>query len=349
MKSALSQWITKAWYKDAAWLKLLRPLSCLFGTLARRKRARFLAHKNDSYHASAAIIVIGNITAGGTGKTPLTLALAALLQKHDVKVAIVSRGYGGNSSNYPLEVQLDTDAALCGDEALIYAARAACPVVVDPDRVRAVKYLEEHYKPRLILSDDGLQHYALAREIEIVVIDGQRGLGNKQFLPQGPLRESSERLHSVDFVMVNGELESWLPELKVPVFNLFLKPGLLHNLRSGESLTCTEFQQRYPGKVHAVAGIGNPERFFSTLTALGFAIITQVFTDHHRYKAADISFKDSWPVIMTEKDAVKCRTFAAAEHWYLRVDAQLPEGFMPLLLDQLVAKKTAAVAPAVKN
>lgn len=335
MKAVLAQWISKAWYRNASWLKFLTPLSFLFNIIAKRRRARYLAAAENSYKSKAVVIVVGNITAGGTGKTPLTLALAKILQKHDVEVAIVSRGYGGHSQHYPLEVTRGTDPDLCGDEALIYAARAACPVVVDPERVRAVQYLEQRYESKLILSDDGLQHYALARDIEIAVVDGQRGLGNGRLLPLGPLREPASRLNEVDFVVINGELECELPELTVPVFKLFLQPGLLHNLYSGQTLSCAEFLQLYPGKVHALAGIGNPERFFSTLTAQGFAIITHVFTDHHKFRAADVAFKDMRPVVMTEKDAVKCKKFADDSCWYLSVDAILPEGLMPLLLDKL--------------
>lgn len=344
MKAAMTLWLTQAWYRDAAGLRLLQPLSRLFGAIASWRRARYLANPALRYRSSATVVVIGNITVGGTGKTPLTLALAQILGKHGVKLAIVSRGHGGTSKRYPLEVTVDSDPAECGDEALIYAARAGCPVVVDPQRVRAVQYLEQHYQPLLILCDDGLQHYALERDLEIAVIDGKRGLGNGQLLPCGPLREPAARLHDVDMLVINGKATADLPELAIPTFTLLLQPGRLHNLATGETLDCADFLQRHPGKVHALAGIGNPERFFCTLTTEGFAIITHVFPDHHRYLAAELDLPDELPIVMTEKDAVKCRAFATARHWYLCVDAVLPEGLMPLLLDKLVERHQASAS-----
>lgn len=356
MFTRMSLALSRAWYRQTPWLRLLRPLSALYGWLAGRRRQRFLSGKSSSYRPRALIVVVGNITVGGTGKTPLTLALAQQLQQQGVALAIVSRGYGGKSPQWPLEVRADTDPRLCGDEALLYARRANCPVVVDPQRTRAVRYLEEKYQPRLILSDDGLQHYALQRDVEIVVLDGQRGLGNGALLPQGPLREPATRLEQVDMLVSNGPLQQPLQQslqlplaqAEVPLYEMQIRPGKLHNLASGEQLDITAFRARFPGKVHAVAGIGNPARFFSTLAQAGFAIISHVFADHHRFAAGDLAFDDALPVVMTEKDAVKCSGFANERHWYLAVDAVLPPVLLQTLLDLLIVRHQAlppATAP----
>lgn len=338
MRNSLSLALSRAWYRNTPWLGLLRPLSRLYGRVVRWRRERFLTRPATSYRSNALIVVVGNLTVGGTGKTPLTLALAQVLQKHGVSLAIISRGHGGRSKQYPLEVTEGMEADLCGDEPLIYARRAGCPVVVDPQRARSVQYLEQKYRPRLILCDDGLQHYALQRDVEIVVLDGQRGLGNGLLLPQGPLREDVNRLLDVDLLVSNGRLEAEVPTGSVPVYTMQVLPGYLHNLLTGESLDIQSFRARHPGKVHAVAGIGNPARFFSTLTQEGFAIISHVFNDHHRFQARELTFDDALPVLMTEKDAVKCRSFACERHWYLSVDAVLPPQLLPALLDLLVVK-----------
>jgi tetraacyldisaccharide 4'-kinase len=338
MRQSLSLRLSLAWYRNAPGLQLLRPLARLYGWVMQRRRARFLANPAGSYRSTALVVIVGNITAGGTGKTPMTLALAQVLQKHDVPLAIVSRGHGGHSKRYPLEVTPDLSPDECGDEPLIYARRAGCPVVVDPDRVRAVQYLEQKYQPRLILSDDGLQHYRLHRDVEIVVLDGQRGLGNGCLLPQGPLREPADRLQQADLLVSNGALEATIDAGDLPVFLMHVKPGHLHNLATGETLDAAAFRARYGGKVHAVAGIGNPARFFSGLAQEGFAIISHVFNDHHRFREADLAFDGELPVVMTEKDAVKCSTFATQRHWYLSVDAVLPADLLPTLLDLLVAR-----------
>lgn len=338
MRNSLSLTLGRAWYRNPSWLRLLRPLSRFYGLAVRWRRARFLADPARSYRSTALIVIVGNITVGGTGKTPLTLALAQVLQKHGVSLAIVSRGHGGNSKQYPLEVTPDMDPALCGDEPLIYARRAGCPVVVDPQRARGVQLLEQKYAPRLILSDDGLQHYALQRDVEIVVLDGQRGLGNGLLLPQGPLREEAGRLLDADLLVSNGEPLVAFPTGDKPLYTLQVRPGQLYNLSTGESLDIATFRTRHPGKVHAVAGIGNPARFFSTLTQEGFAIISHVFNDHHRFRAGDLAFDDGLPILMTEKDAVKCSSFASPRFWYLSVDAVLPPELLPALLDLLVLK-----------
>ena len=335
MWNRLSMRLVDAWYGHSAWTGLLRPVSALYGLLAQRRRDHFLQQPEQRYRASVPVVVVGNLTAGGTGKTPLTLALAKVLQAEGYSVAIASRGHGGREAQYPLEVQADTDPVLCGDEPLLLARHAGCPVVVDPQRTRAVQHIEAKHAPDLILCDDGLQHYALERDVEIVVIDGSRGFGNGRLLPEGPLREPVSRLGAADFAVINGVLEHSLPALDLPLFVMQLQPRFLHNLGTGEQLNPAEFRARFPGQVHALSGIGNPARFQQGLAALGFAIMPRVFPDHHAFQAADIMLPGNEPVVMTEKDAVKCQGFATARHWYLAVEALLPPELTDALLTRL--------------
>ena len=343
MLNRLALCLSRAWYSGTSWTVLLQPLAMLYGFLARRRRQHYRRRADKRYRAAVPVIVIGNISVGGTGKTPLTLALAQALQQQGYKVGIVSRGHGGKNAAWPMLVTTTSDPAQCGDEALILAARAGCPVVVDPQRVRAVQYLEQQHAPDLILCDDGLQHYALERDIEVAVIDGSRGLGNGHLLPQGPLREPVTRLRSVSMVVLNGGQAQNLPALGVlpgwgvPLFVMQLQSGLLHNLASGEQLRPPEFRQRHPGRVHALAGIGNPQRFYRSLEAAGFVIMPHDFPDHHAFRAGDLELPGEAAVIMTEKDAVKCRTFATDRHWYLQVEALLPAELLDLLLQKVAA------------
>lgn len=335
MLNRLSMRLVEAWYGHSAWTGLLRPVSALYGLLAQRRREHFLQHPEQRYRASVPVVVVGNLTAGGTGKTPLTLALAKTLQAKGYSVAIASRGHGGKEAQYPLEVQADSDPALCGDEPLLLARHAGCPVVVDPQRARAVQHIETQHAPDLILCDDGLQHYALERDIEIVVIDGSRGFGNGRLLPEGPLREPVSRLAEADFAVINGVLVHSLPALDLPLFVMQLQPLYLHNLASGEQVSPRDFRASFPGKVHALSGIGNPARFGQALEGLGFVIMPQVFPDHHAFRPADIALPGSEPVLMTEKDAVKCQAFATDRHWYLAVEAILPPELTDALLTRL--------------
>lgn len=341
--------LPRAWYSSARWVRLLYPLSLLYNFLAQQKRAAYADGRKPVYRASVPVIVIGNITVGGTGKTPLTLELARFLQEQGLHPAIVTRGYKGKSSRYPLLVTKTMSVEDCGDEAMLLVMNTNIPVVVDPDRSRAVRFLETHFEPDVILSDDGLQHYALARDIEIAVVDGERGFGNGMLLPAGPLREKPERLEEVDFVIVNGA------PLQVQLANkdyyaMTLNTDSLINLVTSQ---VTEFSPAwFPGKtadgpsdVHALAGIGNPARFFNLLKTAGFVIMAHPYPDHHQFSKPDIAFEDGLPVIMTEKDAVKCRDFASEAHWYLKVSAQLPAAFWQALLAKLdeVSKKLLAV------
>ena len=350
----MKQILPRAWYSSARWVRLLYPLSLLYNFLAQRKRAAYESGRKPVYRASVPVIVIGNITAGGTGKTPLTLALAKFLQAQGRRPAIISRGYKGQSARYPLVVNRTTPVNDCGDEAMLLAMNTDVPIVVDPDRSRGVQFLETRFQPDVILCDDGLQHYALARDIEIAVIDGERGLGNGMLLPAGPLREKPERLAEVDFVIVNGaKSHVQLPVAQSSYFSMTLSADGLINLATNQSRTFSPLQS--PGEtagkssnVHAVAGIGNPERFFHLLQAAGFVIMAHPYPDHHHFSKADIVFTDGLAVIMTEKDAVKCAKFTSEAHWYLKVSAQLPAAFWQALLAKLdaIGKNSLAVDTA---
>ena len=333
----MQRWLSEAWYNGSWFCRLLLPLSGLYHLLAQRQRTALLRAR---WQAGVPVIVVGNITAGGTGKTPVCLALAQHFTAQGKRVVLVSRGYGGHAAHYPLVVTADSDPAEAGDEAVLLARQSGCPVVVDPQRVRAAQLAEQQLQAQLIISDDGLQHYALARTVEIAVIDGKRGVGNGWLLPAGPLREPVSRLQTVDFVLVNGP---WQQALAVPAgkqVTMQLQAKDLVNLQTGERLSPALWLQRHPAPkpVHAVAGIGNPARFYTSLQQLGFVIMPHAFADHHAYRASDLAFGDAVPVVMTAKDAVKCRRFAQAHWWALEVEAELPAGFWASLAVKISAQ-----------
>lgn len=320
--------LQKAWYDGAAWPRLLTPFSYLFGWLAARRRTAFRQGRRAAYRAPLPVVVVGNITVGGTGKTPLVIELITLLQGAGYRPGVVSRGYGSRAPSYPFVVGPETAPSQSGDEALLIARRCRCPVIIDPDRPAACRAMLASFPDcDLIISDDGLQHYALARDLEVVVLDGARGVGNGRLLPAGPLREPVERLSEVDFVVVNGTAR--LPGLPA-TFNMTLLPRRLISLsdrRHRETQPATERE-----RVHAVAGIGNPQRFFASLSTLGFAIIEHEFPDHHDFRARDLDFDDDLDIVMTEKDAVKCGGFAPDNSWYLEVSAWLDQNFTDAFL-----------------
>lgn len=273
------------------------------------------------------IIIVGNITVGGTGKTPLVIWLVRFLQEHNYKPGIVSRGYGGKNKIFPQKVDSDSDTQQMGDEAVLLARRAGCPVIIAPKRVNAVRYLLNNTDCNIVISDDGLQHYALARDIEIAVIDGERRFGNRWCLPAGPLREPISRLETVDFIVTNGG------EVGLGEYGMSLIPGDIYNISDP---TLKANLNDFAGQaVHAIAGIGNPDRFFGTLRELGLSIFQHRFPDHYQFAHKDIDFKDEAKIIMTEKDAVKCETFADYRYWCLPVEAELDAVFGEKLLEKL--------------
>ena len=315
------------WYNNASWVRMLSPLSWIFSRIAANRRKRTIP-----WEAPVPVIVVGNINVGGTGKTPLVAWIAEQLLLLGHRPGIVSRGYGGKSSEYPLAVNPYTDTAEAGDEAVMLARKSGCPVMVDPDRVQAVKALLEDHDCDVVIADDGLQHYALGRSAEIAVVDGIRGLGNGLCLPAGPLREPPSRLSEVDLVMVNGEQSVALP---VPFMRMGTVVKDLHRL-----VDDGRGSDQPDGKtVHAVAGIGHPDRFFHTLKQLGFELIEHRFDDHHRFDLTDLTFGDSLPVIMTEKDAVKCRQLGTDQihnnFWFVEIAVQPDEQFLPKLLSKI--------------
>ena len=320
--------LTKAWDRKAPWLALLTPLEMLFKWAQQRRRQSYLKGAKPVYRAPVPVIIVGNISVGGVGKTPLTIYLAELLRAEGYYPGIVSRGYSAGSKHFPLSVTANTSPLEAGDEPVLLAKRSGCPVVIDPQRPRAVTHLlADHPQCNVIISDDGLQHYPLARDIEIAVVDGSRGVGNGRCLPVGPLREPPERLASVDFVIVNGENSQ-----QIAGFNLQTKVVALVNLVTGEQACLQDWQGK---QVNAIAGVGNPQRFFDGLSAAGIQVQPKAFKDHHPFVAADLAFNNGLPVIMTEKDAVKCQPFATADHWYVRIDAEPELAFTEQLLQRM--------------
>lgn len=297
---------------------LLLPLAALFAAVAGARRFAWKIGLLGSRHPGVPVIVVGNITAGGTGKTPLVLWLARFLQDRGMHPAIISRGYGAARSD-PRPVPADGTPADYGDEPCLMARRAGCPVWVGTDRAATAEAMRKAQPAvDVVISDDGLQHYRLARDFEIVVIDGMRGLGNGWPLPAGPLREPPSRLAGVDAVVINGSNPSYAFSQALP---MRLQGERFSNLaRPQQVVTGAHFRGM---TVHAVAGIGNPQRFFAHLRALGLQCIEHPFPDHHPYCAADLAFGDDAPVVMTEKDAVKCTAFATINHWALIVDAEV--------------------------
>ncbi len=301
---------------------LLLPLSWLFRlvVMVRYFFYRFIFKKKSF---PVPIIVVGNLTVGGTGKTPLVIWLANSLKKKGFRPGIVSRGVGGKKIDRLQWVDANSDVQVVGDEAILLARRAACPMVVCADRVAAVSELLRHSHCNVVISDDGLQHYRLSRDIEIIVIDGARGLGNDQLLPAGPLREPRGRLQRADLIVVNGDERPLSHAEKNINPDKIISMSLAGNTVSSiaapnKSLDLSCFANK---TVHALAAIGHPHRFFETLRKQNVDVIEHVFPDHYLYQREDIFFADNLPVIMTEKDAVKCVKWADERHWYLPVDA----------------------------
>lgn len=305
------------WYKNHPLRWALWPLSGLYQVMVFIRR--HVLQKFFQFQSPVPLIIIGNITVGGVGKTPLVIEIAKKLQERGLKVGIVSRGYGAKIKNFPYEVQLHDKANLVGDEPLLLALKTNCPVVIAPNRVEAVRYLLDKHQSQIILSDDGLQHYKMGRAIEIAVIDGLRGLGNGLCLPAGPLREPKNRLKDVDFIIVNEG--SW-----DDAFSMTLKPKSLIQLTSNREVGPSLFTE----EVAAVAGIGHPGRFYKTLAQLGLKFKEYSYPDHFQFCADDLNYRQSI-IIMTEKDAVKCRAFQTENMYYLPVEAKVSDSFWKAL------------------
>ena len=322
--------LERLWYEQHPLSVLLAPLGWLYGSLAWIRRRLYVLKVLPAPELGVQVIVVGNISVGGTGKTPLVIWLAGFLSAEGYRPAIISRGYKGQASHWPQQVLPGSDPTQVGDEPVLMARRANCPVSVDPNRVRGVKALIENTDCNIIISDDGLQHYRLARDIEIALIDEVRRNGNGRCLPAGPLREFPSRLKDVDLIVANGHGQRG-------EYSMQRLPGPAARV-ADTSIRCS-LAQLQGQTIHAVCGIGNTDQFFRMLKRLGFVIIEHPFPDHHDFCAADISFDDGLPVLMTEKDAVKCQPFAGEQHWYLPITAELSEAFATQLLSCL--KNTA--------
>jgi len=373
--------MVNAWYRGAWWLNLLRPLSALFVWLARMRRQR---QRSQVRPAQIPVIVVGNVSVGGTGKTPVVLALSNALQRSGLRTGVLSRGYGGRARQYPYFVKADSDVRATGDEALLLRRYLRGPLVLDPDRARGLAALENAGSCDVVICDDGLQHYRLWRDIEVVVMDAQRGIGNGLCLPAGPLREPPARLAEVDFIVVNGAVyddpsidapaidapasdtpakdalskddqsvaaTDWrAAAAETPVSPVQLVPHEWVNVKTGQRVALQEFllaqeltDMQGSKNIYAVAGIGNPQRFFTTLQELGIQAACHEFADHHLYQPRDLAFAGQALLLMTEKDAVKCEQFAGNNWWYLSVQAQLSKTMLQQLgtrLDAVLALRT---------
>ena len=318
------------WYRLSPLHLLLFPVSLVFRALAALRRFFYRTGILASVKLPVPVIIIGNISVGGTGKTPLTLWLAQQLIENGWHPGIVSRGYIKSAKQQKTlhEVSMDDVADEVGDEPLLMAQRALCPVWTGRDRpAAALAMLQAHPECDIILSDDGLQHYRLRRDAEIVVIDGARRFGNGLLLPAGPLREPVSRLRKVDAVVINGG------QVHDDEFAMSLQGSLFHNLLNPEIIvSASEFIGQ---NLHAIAGIGHPRRFFAQLEHLGLSAKQHSFPDHYRYSMADISFEGADAILMTEKDAVKCAAFATEKCWVLRVDAQVSPALTQLILKKV--------------
>ncbi len=314
------------WGSRNAVSRLLLPLSWLFCSVVWLRRLAYRAGLLKVHRMPVPVIVVGNITVGGAGKTPLVIWLADYLKGLGYRPGIVARGYGADVGDRPRRVRADSKAAEVGDEPLLIARRIRCPMFVSPDRVAAARALLEHTDCDVVISDDGMQHYALGRDIEIAVIDGKRRFGNGLCLPAGPLREMPARLAGVDLVITNGGTEPGGHAMSISA-------GAAVNLSNPD--LCRSLEEFAGERVHALAGIGDPRRFFGMLRERGLRLDERAFPDHHRFERADITPDDDLPVLMTEKDAVKCSHFAQPRHWYVPVDVDVDDAFSRRLAELL--------------
>jgi tetraacyldisaccharide 4'-kinase len=297
---------------------MLAPLGWCYQLLMTLRHLLYQSGILPTQKLDVPVIVVGNIVAGGTGKTPLVIWLVAYLKEKGYQPGIVSRGYKSKVKQWPQQVRIDSNPELVGDEPVLLARRTNCPVAIAPNRYIAAEALIEHEQVDIIVCDDGLQHYALERDIEIAVIDGVRRHGNGRCLPAGPLREPVSRLKSVDMVVCNsgavrGEFEmEYMPQQLCSVMD--------------KNRRC-DVEQFRNQSIHAIAGVGNPAKFFSYLRGKGIRTIEHEFPDHYQFKAKDICFEDGFPVVMTEKDAVKCTKIASKEHWFLPINVKMTDAF----------------------
>ncbi len=318
----------KIWYQKCFQARLfallLSPFSLLYRIIIYFRRLLFRLGLKKTTYFPVPLIVVGNITVGGNGKTPLVIALVEFLKTQGFKPGLVSRGYKGKAPSWPQVVEPDNHPEWYGDEPVMLVKKTDCPMVVGPDRVAAVKALLEKYDCDVVISDDGLQHYAMGRDIEIAVIDGERRFGNGFCLPAGPLREPQTRLRGVDFTVCNGN------SVYKDEYSMQLVAGDFYQLINPKNNNFVTEKT-----VHAVAGIGYPKRFFQQVVAMGYTVVEHPFPDHHDYTVADFDFLKDDIVIMTEKDAVKCLSFADERFWCLPVKAVVSDVFLKEVANDL--------------
>lgn len=327
----LAQHIQDAWNKQARWLVLLRPLSCLYGFGFQLNKQLYRSGLKKVYQAPVPVLVIGNITVGGSGKTPLLIQLVKHLQQHQVRVGVISRGYGGQGP-FPTLVLPDSSAEIVGDEPCLIVQNTHVPMAVGSNRQQVIELLLQHYQLDLIVSDDGLQHWALARQLEWIVLDNNRGLGNQQLLPEGYLREPVSRLQNATVIEHSAR-----PTSKTHMHLQVSQPYLLNS--NADQTQLFDLTQKY----HAVVGIGYPKRFYDSLKSVGITNFEHhEFADHYAYLLSDLQFDDQFPIITTEKDAVKIKDLLQnnaaniqREIWVLPVEAVLSSACYSVLQDQL--------------
>lgn len=329
----LKELIQEAWQrKTLLFYLILVPLSGVFALVTALRRLAYRYGVLKSYRLPLPVIIVGNINVGGSGKTPVVIWLAEQLKKNGFEPAVISRGYGG-SARLATQVTVESNASVVGDEPLLIANRCDCPVWVGANRVEVGEALiKAHPQCNVIISDDGLQHYRLKRDFEIAVVDADTNKLSARLLPAGPLREPLARLNTVDAIIANGE------KFNDASYQMQLVGERFYNLADASLTTmAVDFNRKI---IRAMAGIGKPERFYQHLCELGLTFTTVSFEDHHAFTAAELAEIDCDVLIMTEKDAVKCKPFAKAHYWVLPVEAQVDDALMPLILAKLKHQNT---------
>jgi len=339
-KGGMYRWLHRVWYEDGRGGWLLLPLSGLYWLVSVVRRAMYRAGVLRTVRVPVPVIIVGNLTAGGTGKTPVTAWLAAELATRGFRPGIVSRGYGGSRASSPMRVDAASDPAVVGDEPVLLARRTGLPVCVDPDRVRAASMLIEEGVD-LVIADDGLQHLKLGRDYEICVIDGARWLGNGRVLPAGPLRDTTNRLCAVDQVLVNGTRQA---ECEAATLQNAIEFQLVSTEVSRLDGSLVRPIEGFAGTtVHAVAAIGNPGRFFDQLRRHDIQVIEHAYPDHASLDAGQLDFADGFPVLMTEKDAVKLGSRAGDRFWYVPAELRMDAALAGPWLAQIESRMKAGV------
>ena len=330
--------IQKIWYGGSLLRLPLIPLAWIYSIVIACRRFLYSSGLLRTQQLPVPVLIIGNIAVGGTGKTPLTIWLAQQLRERGYQPGIVSRGYGGRVGAKPMQVTADSDPAIVGDEAVMMAIRSECPVVVHPDRVAAANLAIEH-GATVIVSDDGLQHYRLGRDFEIAVVDGTRQYGNRRLLPAGPLREPLSRLNTIDLILVQDETDLGCGPLHrssgPPQKDFQLVASAFCSLDDSDVRNCADFASE---TVHALAGIGNPERFFRLLESYDIDVIRHPYPDHADITPGDLEFDDDLDVVMTEKDAVKCRWLDTSKCWYVPVEVAFNDADAVELIKRILWK-----------